>query len=357
MSTSEQLEREAEQTRAEIASMLEELRSRMTPGQIVDQILDFARDSTGGQFFNNLHRQVADNPIPVTLMGAGLAWLVLAGRNGSRRALMSEQRRSVSDSDYGPEESGDYYGTTGLYGRDMEDKAEGEGIATRAQETAGGVMERAREVGSRVSETAGSIGSSVANAASSASSSVADAAISVAGATNAALEASASRARRTAELIGNSGPALRNNMVAASRSIGNFLQEQPLVLAGAGLAIGAALGAMFPTTRTENELMGEASDSFKKRAKEVAEEQIAKGREFAGRVWDDAKQEANKMGFSSSGYAQPVDRPGMLGENMHRGVQEGEFSAGERDEPRQVSSNASFEGEKEPSSREEFERP
>jgi hypothetical protein len=287
MSTSEQLEREAEQTRAEIASMLEELRSRMTPGQIVDQMLDFARDSTGGQFFNNLRRQVADNPLPVTLMGAGLAWLVLAGRNGSRRSLASEQRREVSDS---------YY------------------------------------------ETESSIGTSVADAASLASSSVAEAANSVAGAANAALEASASRARRAAELIGISGSALRLNTVAASRGIGNFLQEQPLVLAGAGLAIGAALGAMFPATRTENELMGEASDSIKKRAKEVAEEQIEKGKEFAGRVWEDA-------------YAQPADHPEMVGEKMYRSVPEGEYSAGKEDEPRQVAPNASLDGESEPSSR------
>ena len=334
MSTSEQLEREAEQTRAEIASMLEELRSRMTPGQIVDQVLDFVRDSTGGQFFNNLRRQVADNPMPVALMGAGLAWLVLAGRNGSRRELTSE-RRYIPDSDYGTEESGDYYGTTGIYER----------------ETTGGVAERAREAGSRVAETASSISSSVANAASSASSSVADAANSVAGAASAALDASAGRARRAAELIGNSGSALRRNTIAASRGIGNFLQEQPLVLAAAGLAIGAALGAMFPATRTENELMGEASDNIKKRAKEVAEEQMEKGREFAGRVWEDAKQEANKMGFSSPGYAQPADRPEMTGENMYRRVPESEFSTGEKDEPRQVSPNASLDGEGRPSSR------
>src|SRR5688572_3959704 len=248
MTTSEQLEREAEQTRAEIASMLEELRNRMTPGQIVDQILDFARDSTGGQFFHNLRRQIAENPVPVTLVGAGIAWLMLSGRNGARRALASD-RRDMSDPYYGTEESGDYYGTTGLYGRGVEDKPDGKGITRRAREAAGSVAERAKEAGSRVSETAGSITSSVANAASSATSSVTGAASSAAGAASAALEASASGARRAAELITHSSSALRHNTVAAGRDVASFLQEQPLVLAGAGLAIGAALGALFPATR------------------------------------------------------------------------------------------------------------
>src|SRR5262249_46285172 len=85
MTTSEQLEREAEATRARIAATLDELRGRMTAGQVVDQLVDYARDSGGGEFFRNFGRQVAGNPLPVTLVGAGLAWLMMAGRRGLAR--------------------------------------------------------------------------------------------------------------------------------------------------------------------------------------------------------------------------------------------------------------------------------
>ena len=328
MSTSEQLEREAEQTRAEIASMLEELRSRMTPGQIVDQMLDFARDSTGGQFFHNLRRQVTENPVPVTLMGAGLAWFLLSGRNGTRRAVAREGR-DLPDADYGAEESGDYYGTTGLYGTGSDQMPDGEGIAKRVQEAAGSIAERARDAGSRVSETASSITSSVANAASSATSSVSGAASSVTGAASSALEASASGARRAAEFIGNSGLALRHNSVAASRGVANFLQEHPLVLAGAGLAIGAALGTLFPVTRTENELLGETSDAIKRTAKEAAEEQLEKGKLFAGQVWEEAKQGAGKLGLASTGQT-AAEGSEIAGENMYRRAPAEEFSDQQR---------------------------
>ena len=62
MTTSEQLERETEMTRAEIVGALTELRERMTPGRIVDEAFDFARDGRAGQFVRNLGRQAADNP-------------------------------------------------------------------------------------------------------------------------------------------------------------------------------------------------------------------------------------------------------------------------------------------------------
>jgi ElaB/YqjD/DUF883 family membrane-anchored ribosome-binding protein len=302
MSTSEQLEREAEQTRAEIASMLDELRSRMTPGQIVDQIVDFARDSTGGQFFQNLRRQVAENPVPLTLVGAGLAWFMLAGRNGSRRVL-SESRYGV-ESDFATEESGDYYGTTGRYEPVGERPSTG-GITTRAKEAASGVAERAKEAGARVSDMT----SSVADAAGSATESVVSAA-------SAAYEASTERARRAADFLSSSGSTLRHGSVEAGRNFARFVQEQPLVIAGAGLAIGAALGAMFPSTRAEDELMGEASDAVKRRAKDTAAAQIEKGKNIAGRVWEEAKQEAGKLGVPLGTVGS--DEGQTTGENMYR---------------------------------------
>jgi Protein of unknown function (DUF3618) len=43
-SQSEQFEREAEETRWQLAGTFEELRDRMTPGRVVDQVVDYTRD-------------------------------------------------------------------------------------------------------------------------------------------------------------------------------------------------------------------------------------------------------------------------------------------------------------------------
>ena len=93
---SEQLRREAEQTRAQLAGTLEELRARITPGQVVDQLVDYAGDSDAGEFFRNLGRQAAKNPIPVTLMGAGLAWLMLAGKSGPSTDRIAQRGRDLA---------------------------------------------------------------------------------------------------------------------------------------------------------------------------------------------------------------------------------------------------------------------
>src|SRR5882757_10021284 len=96
MSTSEQLERETEEERARISATLEELRARMTPGHVVDRLVDYATESSGGMFFRNLRQQAVDNPLPVALVGAGLGWLAMAGRrHGSTSRMRSDLSRAT----------------------------------------------------------------------------------------------------------------------------------------------------------------------------------------------------------------------------------------------------------------------
>jgi hypothetical protein len=88
---SEQLEREADATRAQLQSTIEELRYRVTPGQILDQVLDLTGEGAATEFVNNLRDQVVRRPLAVMLMGAGLAWLMLPGRPRRAPAAPDEQ--------------------------------------------------------------------------------------------------------------------------------------------------------------------------------------------------------------------------------------------------------------------------
>src|ERR1044071_5264728 len=67
MTHSAQLERETEQTRARVEQTLDELRARMSPGQLLDQATGYFRTGGGRVFVDNLRHQVVDNPLPVTL--------------------------------------------------------------------------------------------------------------------------------------------------------------------------------------------------------------------------------------------------------------------------------------------------
>ena len=75
---SEQLEHEAEAARDELAFSLEELRARMTPGEIVDEVVEYARETPAADFMRNLARDVRESPLPLLVIFAGIAWAAIA---------------------------------------------------------------------------------------------------------------------------------------------------------------------------------------------------------------------------------------------------------------------------------------
>src|SRR3569833_1987554 len=83
MSNAEQLEQETEQARKQLSATLDELRASMTPGRLIDQISERLSDGAPAAFTRNLKEQVVGNPLPVAIIGASLAWLMLGPRVGS----------------------------------------------------------------------------------------------------------------------------------------------------------------------------------------------------------------------------------------------------------------------------------
>ncbi|RVB86015.1 DUF3618 domain-containing protein, partial [Mesorhizobium sp. M7A.F.Ca.AU.002.04.1.1] len=71
-----ELEREAEAARARVMETAESIRGRMTPGQLLDEFTGLFSGGESSAMLANLRTQVRDNPLPVTMVGAGLAWLM-----------------------------------------------------------------------------------------------------------------------------------------------------------------------------------------------------------------------------------------------------------------------------------------
>ena len=83
--SADEVEREVQQSRAEVEEALEAIQERLSPGQLFDQAVDYMRGSGGNEFLRNLGATVRDNPVPIVLMSTGLAWLMLAGPRARRR--------------------------------------------------------------------------------------------------------------------------------------------------------------------------------------------------------------------------------------------------------------------------------
>jgi hypothetical protein len=84
--------------------------------------------------------------------------------------------------------------------------------------------------------------------------------------------------------------------------------EQPLALGAIGFAVGAALAALLPRTRTEDTLMGDASDDVKQEATNAVRRQ-AENLERAAAGTTPAQSRSSDGALQGSARAQPANTP------------------------------------------------
>jgi ElaB/YqjD/DUF883 family membrane-anchored ribosome-binding protein len=271
MTYAEQLERETEEARTSLSKTLDELRSRMTPGQLLDQLTDRLNDGAPAEFARNLKNQTVKNPLPVAIMGVSLAWLVLGSRSGSGQAIVNRASDRVSDAAGAVAESvrstaeragelgSEWANKMSSASSDGASRGSAAGRANGAAETHrdgdGSWVESARHMAEDARGKLGSLSSSAERATSETYDGVADG------------------GRRAAASVADSTKAAGRRAVEAGNSLAQFSREQPLLTTAIGIAIGALLGALAPSTEMENRLTGNASDQLKDEVKEVASQQ------------------------------------------------------------------------------------
>ncbi len=329
MSYTEQLERDTERTRLELANTIEQLRDRLTPGQVLDEVLDYASDGDVGDYLRSFKRQIIDNPFPLGLMGASVAWLIVASVFGSKgEGRMMRERVARKAGDLAAEaraRGGDFAERAQVTGADLAAgaRARAGNLAEGAQATGAGLAESARAAGTDIADSArlavrdlgeratelrtdardratelaqdaraaaGRVGDHIHDAASRAGASLAAAGDSI-----------ADQASRSAEAVGGVASEIGRNGRAASRAVSDFAHEQPLIVAATGLVLGAIIGALLPSTETEDRLIGDTSDAAKEKLREVAGEQYAKAKDIAVRTAEAALGESGTMASSSHG--------------------------------------------------------
>jgi len=78
----EEIQAQIESTRSNLDETLSAIEQRLTPGQLVDQGVEYLRSSAARKYVSNLGASARREPIPLALVGVGLAWLMIAGRRG-----------------------------------------------------------------------------------------------------------------------------------------------------------------------------------------------------------------------------------------------------------------------------------
>lgn len=289
----ETLEHEIDQQRASISSLVDALESKLTPGQLFDQALSYTKGN-GGEFFQNLGTTVKNNPIPTVLASLSLAWLAM------------NQNRPIAPARVNT-------------GPSLMDRATA--VASKVGDAVDGAKDQLRSAADSVTTRTTAVKDSVTSHAS-------------------AIKDSATTWRDGAsDRLSDGGDQLNRNMhdlthqakQTGAQVKGQFqsmLQEQPLMLAAVGLALGAAFGAALPVTRQENRLMGKTSDSLTQQVKAKAQDVKQAVTSEAQAAMADVRNASAQGGTDKHGQGQANQAKAEAGKEGNDPAQTAQYSEG-----------------------------
>lgn len=182
-----EIQSEVSDARHDLDRTLDAIQNRFTPGYAIDQTFQYLRGSAGG-FAGNFSNKVQNNPIPITLLGVGLAWLIA-----------SDARPEPPPNSHGSS-VGETFGKAG-------DKAKSAG--EKVKDAGDNLMNKAGDVRHRAGSAAGG-------------------------------------AREKMGQLGEDG---RYQAQRARAKADHLMQEHPLAIGALGLALGVAFAASLPSTR------------------------------------------------------------------------------------------------------------
>ena len=226
------------------------------------------------------------------LIGAGIGWLMMGGNSAQRSAGAPAVRPPPMprDTSYGY--------NAGTAGRSS---AGGSSLADRVGDAGSSLSDAVSDTGHKAAGAVSNVASKLADVASSTYDKAADATSSTyEGARRTAHDVRDSVSGTVGALSSQASDLSQDAWHEAQRAgsqiqnqLTRLFEEQPLVIGGIGVALGALLGAALPRTQVEDQLMGEASDSLKATVTDATKEQLAQAKETASRTYQDV---AGKVG-------------------------------------------------------------
>lgn len=291
--TAAELQREIDADRVRIEEQLHAIEKRLSPGQLIDELIDYTKHSGGSEFVGNLGKALRTNPIPVALMGVSLAWLMaktpqhpvdasdggdsteeypLAAVTGTVRRVGPVQESAGGRYSYFSDDSGKRFrALTDTMGRRAGHFLDESGKIYRGfADAAGRQIEEIRdEAGALLDEASG-------------------------WASRSWREVSRS-AEKIQTTIAATGETLHEQNARLNTLIQRHFRDQPLVGGALAFAAGAAIGAALPHTRQEDETIGETSDSVRENLSDTAGMAIDRAVDAGSEVYERALDVASDL--------------------------------------------------------------
>ena len=291
----EELRRQSERSRAELAATLDQLsvritdtaeglRQKVSPDHVKSEVSDFISNKTRG-WVDGLKRQAMENPLqaiaacsavavpalrlargvplPLLMIGAGLALTSKTVRDRASEAAapaMDKVREMMSDAARRGQSLSSDTGNAFSAAQDQ-----GTGVVGQAQDAAAGLAE---EVRNQAAQTGSIISDKL----------------------RGGIDTAKETIERVRSAANNTAAAARDTAVAAPAKASQVISDNAALIGGLGIAIGAIIAAAIPETRAEAKFMGQASDSMKQAAGEAAHSKLQGAKDAAMSAADAAAQ-------------------------------------------------------------------
>ena len=269
--SSAELEREVEETRGQIDRTVDALKDKMQPRELFDEATKMM-SGTSNKVLTTAVQQLRENPIPIALIGLGVAWLAI-----------SQTRK---DPTLGGTYPNGYYPT--YEGYDEEETLRGK-VKAKADAAKAKLSSAAQSAKTKLSSATHTAGDGV------------------------------SEARGRAAQMAAEGKAKAGEYRAMARNrFDNTLESEPLVIGAIGLAVGAAIGASLPSTPAERRYIGPA----RSKAAEAAKAQMDSLKDVAGRAYGQVKEELHRQTGPDGDGATLREKAGAIAEAGARTVRD-----------------------------------
>jgi ElaB/YqjD/DUF883 family membrane-anchored ribosome-binding protein len=298
-----QLRNNSEQSRVELAATVTAIRSkagdtvaeykeRLSIPHIKQEIRNQVRD-TRKNLVQSVKSQALEHPLQAVAVGAGLAYPLwsLVRRVPVPLMLMGAGFWLAGQSR-----------TQGTVEADLTQRA-----AEKTLDLAKIIKEKAGEsteaLAGKVSDVTQAARDKATDLAGSVSDRVHRLGEAVAGATTGLRENTAQTTNTGAQLVSDAAA----GSVKAKNAVLDFLERNPLLVAGSGLALGAFIAASIPRSTIEDRVAGQGSDFVKRKMAEAASAGVEHATTLAADLVAGAAASASQQGLNSEGISKAVE--------------------------------------------------
>ncbi|WP_454061465.1 hypothetical protein [Candidatus Nitrospira salsa] len=272
-------------TKAEVKETINNIQARLSPARLkqdvrevtVGKVEDMAQSArhTAERWSGSALDTISQNPIPVALIGLGLAWLFKARSEQAYQSDLPEYSRSYAyRNPYDPSVDRD---SSTLESLKLKASEKSQALRAKVEGAAGTVQEKVGEAAQTIQDSTSEFGEHVKGQAEEFSTQV-------------------------QERAGEYKDRVQQQTRRARQSFEHTFQENPWGIGAMAFAIGAAVGLSAPRTQQEDEWMGDARDTLLDQARGKAREMGDKVRQVAEEVketaTDTVQEEVKKHSFS-----------------------------------------------------------